>query len=185
MATTIPNTGTPNEQIQSPLLSMLPVEMILNIVDQTTNAADAVSLALTCRDLFSTLFKYSSKRLDAHSREILLVNLERDISWVVYCPVVRKLLSFHPKGTMFYLPASLNLHQKFNTAGEDLIYSICPNRSPYISFLETRLVRNSRLFGSTHGIPLSCLSLIGTKLLSCSFMQTQCIMLIDTTRTAK
>lgn len=58
---------------------MLPVEMILNIVDQTTNA-DAASLALTCKDLFSILFKYSSKRLDAHSREMFWTNLERDIS---------------------------------------------------------------------------------------------------------
>ncbi len=170
---------------KSPLLSMLPVEMILNIADQTTSAADAVSLALTCRDLFSILSKYSFKRLDAHSSEMLLTNLERDISWVVYCPVARRLLSFHSRENSFYYPEAPNIDQAFNTAGSSLISSMCPDKSPRISFLETRLARNRRLFGSTHGIPLSCLSLTGIQFSSCLFMQTQCRMFLDTSRTVK
>ncbi|KAI3322974.1 hypothetical protein HD806DRAFT_544353 [Xylariaceae sp. AK1471] len=189
MATPIPNTmlGTQNEQPQSPLLAMLPVEMILNIADQTTSAADAVSLALTCRSLFFILSKYTFKRLEAHSREMLLMNLERDISSVVYCPVARRLLSFHSifKENSFYYPEALKSGQSFNTAGSLVTSSIWLGKSSYISFLETRLVRNRRLFGSTHGIPLSCLSLTGIQFSSCLFMQTKCRMFLDISRTAK
>ncbi len=144
-----------------------------------------MSLALTCRDLFSILSKYSFKRLDAHSSEMLLTNLERDISWVVYCPVARRLLSFHSRENSFYYPEAPNIDQAFNTAGSSLISSMCPDKSPRISFLETRLARNRRLFGSTHGIPLSCLSLTGIQFSSCLFMQTQCRMFLDTSRTVK
>ncbi|KAI0407039.1 hypothetical protein F4802DRAFT_65642 [Xylaria palmicola] len=187
MDTTIPNTmlGTRNEPRQSPLLMMLPVEMILSIADQTTSAADAMSLALTCKALFTILSKYSFKRLDAHSRELLLANLERDISWVVYCPVARKLLPFYSSENGFVYPAAPNIHQLFIPNDSYYIWSMCPGKNPLISFLETRLVRNRRLFGPTHGIPLSCLSLTAIKFSTCRFMWTRHRMFLDTSRTAR
>jgi len=177
--------GNWNEQTQSPLLSTLPVEMILDIADQTTSAADAVSLALTCKDLFSILSKYSIKRLDTHSREMLLTNLERDISWVVYCPFARRLLSFESRENIFYYPAAHFFHQTYNTLSLSHPFSICQDKNPCISFLETRLVRNRHLFGPTHGIPLSCLSRTTTQFSNCLFMKTQRRIFLDISRTAK
>ncbi|KAI1354132.1 hypothetical protein F5Y01DRAFT_302764 [Xylaria sp. FL0043] len=164
MATTIPNTvpGTRYYQAQSRLLSMMPVEMILDIADETASVADAVSFALTCKDLFSILSKYI-ERLDAHSREILLTTLERNTSWVVYCPVARKLLPFSFKENIFYYPSKSGIYEEFRPNGERHIASMCPGKTLGDSFLETRLVRNRRLLGVTHGIPLSCLSLSGRK----------------------
>ncbi|KAI1156969.1 hypothetical protein F4825DRAFT_141573 [Nemania diffusa] len=186
MATTIPNTvpGTRYYQAQSRLLSMMPVEMILDIADQTASVADAVSLALTCKDLFSILSKYIDK-LDAYSKEILLTTLERNTSWVVYCPVARKLLSFYCKKNIFYYPDKSGIYEAFRPNGERHIGSMCPGKSLRISFLETRLVRNRRLFGVTHGIPLSCLSFSGHKSISFLFMKTRYKTHLEISRTAK
>ncbi|KAI1178647.1 hypothetical protein F4777DRAFT_537430 [Nemania sp. FL0916] len=187
MATTIPNTElhSRNEQRQSLLLSMLPVEMILDIADQTTTAADAVSLALTCKALFSILSGNSLKRLNADSKEMLLITLERDISWVVYCPVAGKLLPFYSRGRGFYYPKTPYINQSFGVGGPLSTYLMCPDKSPLISFLETRLVRNHRLFGYGHGIPPSCLSLTGTRFSNCQFTSTQYRIFLDISRTAK
>ncbi|KAI0191456.1 hypothetical protein EV127DRAFT_493144 [Xylaria flabelliformis] len=186
MATTISNTvpSTRYYQAQSRLLSMMPVEIILDIADHTASVADAVSLALTCKGLFAILSRYI-ERLDAHSREILLTTLERNISWVVYCPVARKLLPFYSKENIFYYPNKSGIYQAFRPDGERHIASMCPGRSLRVSFLETRLVRNRRLLGVTHGIPLSCLSLSGRKSINFLFMKTQCRTHLEVSRTAK
>ncbi|KAI1192561.1 hypothetical protein F5X97DRAFT_337462 [Nemania serpens] len=188
MATTILNTmlATRSDQPQSLLLSMLPVEMILDIADQAACAADAVSLALACKDLFSILFKYSLRRLDAHSREMLLLNLERDISWVVYCPAECKLLSFYFRDNRFFFySVSYKIFPAFYTGGAILLLRMRLSTKLYIRFLQTRLVRNRRLFGPTHGIPLSCLSFMAIQFSSRLFMQSQRRTFIGTSRRAK
>jgi hypothetical protein len=184
---TLPNAmlGTQNKQAQSPLVSMLSVELILSIADQTTSPAYVVSLALTCKILFLILSKHTFKRLDTHSKEVLLTNLERDISWVVYCPVAGRLLPFQSRENGFEYPKAPSPNHEFSITGALNIYSMCPDKRPCISFLETRLVRNHRLFGPTHGIPLSCLSLAGAEFSSCLFMETQCRVFLETSRTAK
>ncbi|KAI1329268.1 hypothetical protein F5Y16DRAFT_409212 [Xylariaceae sp. FL0255] len=184
MATNTTNTMLKplNKQQQSLLLSMVPVEMILTITDQTTaSAADAVSLALTCKALFLILSERSIKRLDTNSKQMLLINLERDISWVVYCPVARTLLPFSSKGNNFPLASTRELY--FTEPA--ISYSIYEGADRNINFLTTRLVRNHRLYGPTHGIPLRNLTLTGIHFSSSIFMQIPCRVFLETSRRAK
>ncbi|KAI1323425.1 hypothetical protein F5Y16DRAFT_403446 [Xylariaceae sp. FL0255] len=153
--------ATRNGQRSPRLLSTLPTEIILEINDQITSAADAVSLALTCRRLFSVLSEPSIKALNAQSKEMLLMNLERDISWVVYCPRARRLLNFNSWGKG-HDPSAPWAYQRFHIAEPLFFRSMCKDIKPHISFLQTRLVRNRHLFGATHGIPLSELELEGS-----------------------
>lgn len=162
----------------------MPVEIILTIADQTENVTDAVSLALTCKDLFSILSKYI-KRLDAHSTEMLLINIERDASWVVYCPYLRKLLSFYYENKIFYYPKTDPFeNDAYRWHGNLALNLVCPGKSLWVTFLETRLVRNRRLFGVTHGIPLSYLSLSRCGSVSYPFMKKLCRGSLEMSRTA-
>ncbi|KAI0393781.1 hypothetical protein F5Y17DRAFT_288369 [Xylariaceae sp. FL0594] len=81
MATTTPRDvfGTVHYQTQSSLLSMMPVEMVLDIIDQTGSVSDAASLALTCKTLFSVLANYV-ERLDKQSKEVPSTTPEKDTS---------------------------------------------------------------------------------------------------------
>ncbi|KAI1648002.1 uncharacterized protein F4817DRAFT_335570 [Daldinia loculata] len=159
-------------------LMNLPVEIIYLVFEHLLNV-DAVCFALTCKATFSILHR-NVMQLDSQAKEILLIRLEKEVLGLIYCPFLNKLLPFDNNGQIPFDPSIE--HGRFlylwpMTRG---------NNWGIITYERIRLVRNYRLFGPGHGVPLSFLSYKGEgRIRSIRFMQRQCETYTERSRIAK
>ncbi|KAI1130353.1 hypothetical protein F5Y10DRAFT_235938 [Nemania abortiva] len=141
----------------------LPIELILLISEQLAKA-DAVCFALTCKALLQILTdpkyirSHNLKRLDPEAKEALLIRLERVLPMVVYCPSLGKLVPFNQRGRI--RSQSLDGRERYSPCFSPATYSDRPSNhyGAQLTYERIRLLRNYRLFGPLHGVPLSFLS---------------------------
>ncbi|KAI0852687.1 hypothetical protein F5Y00DRAFT_227341 [Daldinia vernicosa] len=160
-------------------LMNLPVEIIHLISEHLPNA-DAVCFALTCKATFSILHK-NGMQLDSQAKEILLVRLEKEVLGLIYSPFLNKLLPFDNNGKIPFNPF-------YEYDGEFSYFypMIRGNIWSVVNYEQTRLVRNYRLFGPGHGVPLSFFSYNEKeRIRSIRFMQNRCETYTESSRIAK
>ncbi len=139
-------------------LTNLPVEIILLVLDHLASA-DAVCFALACKAIFSILRARKDARkimqLNSHAKQILLMRLEKDVPGLVYRPYSNKLVPFDGDGQIAFKTP----YQKAPSGQFSYFSPMTRSRHwAIINYEQTRLVRNYRLFGPGHGVPLWCLS---------------------------
>lgn len=157
-------------QIDMSYLLEVPVEMIL-LISEHLPSADAACLALACKATFTILHR-NALQLDSEAKQSLLLRLEKEVPWLVYCPPRNKLLPFTRDGRTtakrFCRSARRDGHPAFAPMTRSRHWAV-------ISYERARLVRNYRLFGPGHGVPLSFLCHTATGLKEpVKFMQRLC-----------
>ncbi|KAH7028086.1 uncharacterized protein B0I36DRAFT_365201 [Microdochium trichocladiopsis] len=141
------------EQQSHATLQSLSEELLLTITSHL-DIVDTVCLSLTSRGLdLSDLRRSFSSRLDAATKEELLLRIERDSPALSYCHVRRRLLPFAQTHLERRL---LHFHDCEASPQHEIVlpYSEC-YRLPLCT---ARLAINHAVLGPQHGIPASALS---------------------------
>ncbi|KAI1355713.1 hypothetical protein F5Y01DRAFT_310594 [Xylaria sp. FL0043] len=158
--------GTIKVKQEASRLMQLPVEMILHI-SKYLPASDLACFALSCKPVFVILddlacFRVRLRR-EVIEKGIFLSRLEGSVMGLVYSPRPDRLVRFDRDGKVFFMVR--NEGRTFYSLSEEpqpYYYWPCTNATFYhsdaISYEQTRLIRNHRLFGPQYGIPPSALS---------------------------
>lgn len=126
----------------------LPPEIILMITSYLSNSS-TISLALTCRPLYSLCFP-EDPLLDMAEKEELLLLLEKDVATLYFCHDCVKLHRCHSRWSRFLTPW-YNERMPCKESIHNVLFF--PQTRP-IPYYQARLVMNRHLYGPTHGPPL-------------------------------
>jgi hypothetical protein len=127
----------------------LPPEIILMVTTNLTNPS-VISLALTCRTLYSICFPQRPHLNTAENEELLLL-LEKDMATLYFCHYCAKLHRWHTRwGKSIYPWVEEDLPCKQHLQRNPVFL---PPRC-YIPYHHARLVMNRHFYGPSHGLPL-------------------------------